>query len=189
VARAPSAPASAVGQERAARTVCARCSCEKCIDGIAREHPFHPGATVRIRAPLGRPGTRLRTGDRLAFVAEARRLRGVSERMRRPVSRFGDPLTGLRARSLRDAGVPSRSGQAVARDDEQVRRVTVLDFDASSSGRPTVTPASAGLLDAKLEDQLLGRVGGGISLARRSSGLLRVVVPKVWFSRRPWPSA
>jgi hypothetical protein len=31
----------------------------------------------------------------------------------------------------------------------------VLDFDASSSGRPTVTPASAGLLDAKSEDQVL----------------------------------
>jgi hypothetical protein len=31
----------------------------------------------------------------------------------------------------------------------------VLVSDASSSGRPTVTPASAGLLDAKSEDQLL----------------------------------
>ena len=32
-----------------------------------------------------------------------------------------DPLTytGLRARSLRDAGVPSRSGQAVARDEQR----------------------------------------------------------------------
>jgi hypothetical protein len=31
----------------------------------------------------------------------------------------------------------------------------VLLFDASSSGRPRVTPASAGLLDAKSEDQRL----------------------------------
>jgi hypothetical protein len=31
----------------------------------------------------------------------------------------------------------------------------VLLLDASSSGRPTVTPASAGLLDAKSEDQRL----------------------------------
>ena len=33
-----------------------------------------------------------------------------------------DPLTGLCPRSLRDAGVRSRSGQAVARDDDQERR-------------------------------------------------------------------
>jgi hypothetical protein len=40
-------------------------------------------------------------------------------------------------------------------DDQQERTVAVLDLDATSSGRPTVTPASAGLLDAKSEDQLL----------------------------------
>jgi hypothetical protein len=31
----------------------------------------------------------------------------------------------------------------------------MLLLDASSSGRPTVTPASAGLRDAKSEDQLV----------------------------------
>jgi hypothetical protein len=40
-------------------------------------------------------------------------------------------------------------------DDEQLRSLTELLVDASSSGRPTVTPASAGLLDAKSEDQRL----------------------------------
>jgi hypothetical protein len=44
---------------------------------------------------------------------------------------------------------------ASAADDGQVRWSTVLLLDASSSGRPTVTPASAGLLDAKSEDQRL----------------------------------
>jgi hypothetical protein len=40
-------------------------------------------------------------------------------------------------------------------DEEQQRSLAELLLDASSSGRPTVTPASAGLLDAKSEDQRL----------------------------------
>jgi hypothetical protein len=46
----------------------------------------------------------------------------------------------------------------------------VLLLDASSSGRPALTPASAGLLDAKSEDQAVdgvGRVGDGISASER----------------------
>jgi hypothetical protein len=42
-------------------------------------------------------------------------------------------------------------------DEEQLRSLTELLIDASSSGRPPVTPASAGLLDAKSEDQRLWR--------------------------------
>jgi hypothetical protein len=44
---------------------------------------------------------------------------------------------------------------AAAADEEQERTLGVLHLDGSSSGRPTVTPASAGLLDAKSEDQVL----------------------------------
>jgi phosphatidylserine/phosphatidylglycerophosphate/cardiolipin synthase-like enzyme len=55
-------------------------------------------------------------------------------------------LTGLRARSLRDAGVPSRSGQAVARDEQR----------ASVSGRRLPAPilhlwqGSSGALTARI---------------------------------------
>jgi hypothetical protein len=40
-------------------------------------------------------------------------------------------------------------------DEEQKHTLGALLFDASGSGRPAVTPASAGPLDAKSEDQLL----------------------------------
>jgi hypothetical protein len=61
------------------------------------------------------------------------------------VSRFGDPLTGLRARSLRDAGVPSRSGQAVARDDFRSSKGTTpgLGRTPGFAGRAAARPSSA----------------------------------------------
>jgi hypothetical protein len=52
-------------------------------------------------------------------------------------------------------GVGTEAPTALATDDQPERTVPVLLFDASSSGRPPVTPASAGLLDAKSEDQRL----------------------------------
>jgi hypothetical protein len=73
--------------------------------------------------------------------------RGVGENGRRGVA--------TRRRLSRGS---ERSGCATATlplDDDQERRTAVLLLDASSSGRPTVTPASAGLLDAKSEDQRL----------------------------------
>jgi hypothetical protein len=53
------------------------------------------------------------------------------------------------------AGVCVPEVLAAATDELQLQSLTVLLVDASSSGRPAVTPASAGLLDAKSEDQLL----------------------------------
>jgi hypothetical protein len=53
------------------------------------------------------------------------------------------------------ASVSQFERQATGMDEQRARRSRALLFDASSSGRPTVTPASAGLLDAKSEDQRL----------------------------------
>jgi hypothetical protein len=53
------------------------------------------------------------------------------------------------------AGVCVPEVLAAVRDELQLQSLTVLLVDASSSGRPTVTPTSAGLLDAKSEDQRL----------------------------------
>src|SRR5881397_2136306 len=49
-----------------------------------------------------------------------------------------DPLTGLRARSPTDAGVPIRSGQALAPDEQQERRPELLMPVLSSPGRSEI---------------------------------------------------
>jgi hypothetical protein len=61
-------------------------------------------ATVRLQAPVNSPPGFRRTEHR-PDVLEL----------------HVDPLTGLRARSPTDAGVPSRSGQALARDETRER--------------------------------------------------------------------
>jgi hypothetical protein len=56
---------------------------------------------------------------------------------------------------LRRTAKPRRTALAPGVDDKQQPGLAVLLVDASSSGRPAVTPASAGPLDAKSEDQPL----------------------------------
>jgi hypothetical protein len=73
-----------------------------------------------------------------------------------------------------------------ALDEEELRSLTELLLDASSSGGPTVTPASAGLLDAKSGGSAGdggGRVGRGISPSERLAvhvlgGAVRSTVPR-----------
>jgi hypothetical protein len=64
------------------------------------------------------------------------------------------PQRGLRV-LFNAGGVFSGTWLTAASDDVREHNSVVLLFDASSCGRPTVTPASAGLLDAKSEDQRL----------------------------------
>jgi hypothetical protein len=73
---------------------------------------------------------------------------------------LGDPLTGLRARSPTDAGVPSRSGQALARDEQQPCRLQLArGLLLAESSRLVVAVAIVGTLHGR-PDVACGRLDG-----------------------------